>query len=114
MDEGSRHRRLSRISKLLPFERWRPNSHEKAAEATPTQEGRCQVSAEVMSRAADGNVFADLSGTSNSTTDNPYDALLEACKQESVSTKLSVRMDGMLIAPETNPASLSDAPRDPQ
>lgn len=35
-----------------------------------------------MSRIADGNVFADLSGTSNSTTENPYDALLEACKQE--------------------------------
>ena len=37
-----------------------------------------------MSRAADGNVFTDLSGTSDSTTDNPYDALLEACKHEPV------------------------------
>ena len=37
-----------------------------------------------MSPAADGNVFTDLSGTSNSTTGNPYDALLEACKQEPV------------------------------
>lgn len=41
-----------------------------------------------MSRAADDNVFADLSGTSNSTTDNPYDALLEACKQESKQIQL--------------------------
>lgn len=40
-----------------------------------------------MARIADGNVFADLSGTSNSTTGNPYDALLEACKQEPVHHK---------------------------
>ena len=37
-----------------------------------------------MTPAGDGNVFTDLSGTSNSTTGNPYDALLEACKQEPV------------------------------
>ena len=67
-----------------------------------------------MSRIADGNVFADLSGTSNSTTDNPYDALLEACKQEPVHHKSSVCVAGELIVRETNPASLSDAPRDPE
>lgn len=65
-----------------------------------------------MSRAADDNVFADLSGTSNSTTDNPYDALLEACKQEPVIVKPSVDVTGELIAPETNSASLRDSPRD--
>lgn len=65
-----------------------------------------------MSCVADGNVFADLSGTSNSTTDNPYDALLEACKQEPVSRSQSGRMTRDLIVPETNPASLPDAPRD--
>lgn len=65
-----------------------------------------------MSRTADGNVFADLSGTANSTTGNPYDALLEAAKQEPVPTKSSVQVAGELIAPETNPASLPDAPRE--
>lgn len=40
-----------------------------------------------MSRATDGNVFADLSGTATSTTGNPYDALLEACNQEPVPKK---------------------------
>lgn len=67
-----------------------------------------------MSRAADGNVFTDLSGTSNATTDNPYDALLEACKQEPVSKNQAVHTVWLqtLIHVETNPASLSDAPRD--
>ena len=66
-----------------------------------------------MSRAADGNVFTDLSGTSNTTTDNPYDALLEACKQEPVSKNPEVHAVWLetLINLETNPASLSDAPR---
>ena len=69
-----------------------------------------------MSPAADGNVFTDLSGTSNSTTGNPYDALLEACKQEPVleTPSWAFRMAGKLIPLETNPASLSDAPRDSQ
>lgn len=65
-----------------------------------------------MSRAADGNVFADLSGTSNLTTNNPYDALLEACEQDTVIISSQVRVAGKLIAPETNSASLSDASRD--
>lgn len=65
-----------------------------------------------MSCTADGNVFADLSGTSKSTTDNPYDALLEACKQEPVTMKPSVCVAGELIVLETNPILLPDAPRD--
>ena len=67
-----------------------------------------------MSPAADGNVFADLSGTSDSTTGNPYDALLEACKQEPVFNKPCVQdhVAEELIVAETNPASLSDASRD--
>ena len=65
-----------------------------------------------MSRANDSNLFADLSGTSNSTAGNPYDALLEACQQDPVSTKTSVRVGGELMASATNPDSLSDAPRD--
>ena len=67
-----------------------------------------------MAPPAEGNVFADLSGTSNSTTGNPYDALLEACKNEPVTAPLSGpdRVVGKLIALETNPASLSDTPRD--
>ena len=64
-----------------------------------------------MSRETDGNVFADLSGTSNSTTDNPYDALLEACNQNPVIIGSNVLMVGLLIALETNTASLSNAPR---
>ena len=63
-----------------------------------------------MPRGTDDNVFTDLSGTSNCTTDNPYDALLEACNHEPVITYPNVRMVGLLIAIETNPASLSDAP----
>ena len=63
-----------------------------------------------MPRGTDDNVFSDLSGTSNSTTDNPYDALLEACNHEPVSTHSNVLVVGLLIAIETNPASLSDAP----
>lgn len=65
-----------------------------------------------MSHATRGNVFADLSGTSTSTTGNPYDALLEACKQDPVFTNQAERVAGELIVLETNPASLSDAPRD--
>ena len=63
-----------------------------------------------MPRGTDDNVFTDLSGTSNSTTDNPYDALLEACNHEPVITHSNVRVVGLLIAIETNPASLSDTP----
>ena len=64
--------------------------HREAARMTQTQDQRCRISqdAEPMPRGTDDNVFTDLSGTSNTTTDNPYDALLEACNHEPVFTLL--------------------------
>ena len=39
----------------------------------------------IVSRTADGNVFEDLSGISNSSTGNPYEALIQACENDAVS-----------------------------
>ena len=110
MDETFSRRSLSSIGKLLPPKPPRTRYHGKAAGVTQTLEVHCQISTRIMSRTAEPNVFADLSGTSNSTTDNPYDALLEACKQEPVTANSSLRGAVELIVSETNPASLSDAP----
>ena len=36
-------------------------------------------------RTADGNIFEDLSGTSDSSTGNPYESLIRACENHAVS-----------------------------
>ena len=45
-----------------------------------------------MSPTADGNIFTDLSGTSGSSTGNPYDALLDSCKQDPSQIQLRYQM----------------------
>jgi len=41
-----------------------------------------------MSRTDDGNDFADLSGATSSTSDNPYDTLIDACVNDPVKSTL--------------------------
>ena len=60
-----------------------------------------------MPRGTDDNVFTDLSGTSNSTTNNPYDALLEACNHEPVITLPFGRTDGWLTHCNRNKSSFA-------
>ena len=60
-----------------------------------------------MPRGTDDNVFTDLSGTSNSTTDNPYDALLEACNHEPVITLPLKRTDGWITHCNRNKSSFA-------
>ncbi len=50
-----------------------------------------RIMAERMVLNNDGNTFADLSGAMSSTSDNPYDALIEACENDLVRYALEFR-----------------------
>ena len=46
-----------------------------------------------VSTVDNGNVFEDLSGTDSTTSDNPFDPLIEACRDAPVN-RTSDTMDG--------------------